>query len=152
MTGRAGFYVTRFLIGACESGFIPGAVNLVSHFCEYECDKELPSLDAHFVGCSFQTDTSKEMAVSSACMDLRQPERSCSFSPLCLTDSSLLLLEHSERGSSLFGVACSGYPSDEGCGWTSRMVLALRKHALPFNETPASMLTHRIYSRSSRVP
>ncbi|KAG7529300.1 hypothetical protein FFLO_05728 [Filobasidium floriforme] len=32
MTNRAGFYVTRLLIGALQSGFIPGAVVMTSHF------------------------------------------------------------------------------------------------------------------------
>jgi len=67
MTGRAGFYVTRFLIGACESGFIPGAVNLVSHFCESEDGQGAFMFDANLIGFPNQTDTSKEMAVSLAC-------------------------------------------------------------------------------------
>ncbi|KAH7131779.1 putative MFS transporter [Dendryphion nanum] len=32
MTNRAGFYVTRALIGACEGGFIPGAILFATYF------------------------------------------------------------------------------------------------------------------------
>lgn len=32
MTGRATFYITRALIGACEGGFIPGAILMATYF------------------------------------------------------------------------------------------------------------------------
>lgn len=32
MTGRTSFYITRAFIGACEGGFIPGAILFVTYF------------------------------------------------------------------------------------------------------------------------
>jgi MFS family permease len=32
MTNRAGFYITRALIGACEGGFIPGTILFTTYF------------------------------------------------------------------------------------------------------------------------
>lgn len=66
MTDRTGFYITRALIGAGESGFIPGAVLFTSYVwppcCCYRALPRLHSSDRH-VSLSRYFYTSREMSI-----------------------------------------------------------------------------------------